>query len=149
VAIGASGFEVAANDASALIFGYAVGLDMTRRDLQEAAKASGRPWSTGKNFPQSAPLSAIRPVEETGLLTHGALTLKVNGAMRQSADVADMIWSVNEILAHLSNLYRLQAGDLVFTGTPAGVGAVQTGDVLEAAIEHVGFLRIAIGESQA
>lgn len=149
VAIGAAGFNVAAQDAHGLIFGYAVGLDMTRRDLQEQAKRSGRPWSTGKNFPFSAPLSSIRPVEGTALLHRGAITLRVNGAVRQSADIGDMIWNVADTLAHLSSLYRLQPGDLVFTGTPDGVGAVLPGDGLEAEIENVGSLRVTIGEPQA
>jgi fumarylpyruvate hydrolase len=149
VAIGAAGFQVAAEDAGALVFGYAVGLDMTRRDLQEQAKAGGRPWSTAKNFPQSAPLSAIRPIAETGLLERGAITLKVNGAVRQSADIGDMIWGVAETLAHLSTLYHLRPGDLVFTGTPEGVGPVRPGDVLDAAVAGVGSLRITIGDPQA
>ena len=149
VAIGGQGFQVAAADAGALIFGYAVGLDMTRRDLQQQAKDAGRPWSTGKNFPQSAPLSAIRPVSDGAPLRRGAITLAVNGSPRQSADIGDMIWSVTETLAHLSRLYTLRPGDLVFTGTPEGVGAVVPGDVLEGAIEHVGSLRVTIGEALA
>jgi fumarylpyruvate hydrolase len=145
VAIGADGAQVARSAAGALIFGYAVGLDMTRRDLQQAAKDAGRPWDTAKNFPASAPVSAIRPVAATGLMKRGAIALRVNGALRQSADIADMIWDVEDTLAHLSGLYRLRAGDLVFTGTPAGVGAVVPGDVLQADIERVGRLRVSIG----
>jgi fumarylpyruvate hydrolase len=149
VAIGATGFQLAAADTAALIFGYTVGLDMTRRDLQEQAKAGGRPWSTAKNFPQSAPLSPIRPVDGTGLLLRGAITLKANGALRQSADIADMIWNVAETLAHLSTLYRLHPGDLVFTGTPEGVGPVMPGDSLDAEIETVGRLHVTVGDPQA
>jgi len=145
VAIGAEGFQVTTEQAAGLIFGYAVGLDMTRRDLQQAAKEQGRPWDTAKNFPRSAPLSAIRPVGQGGMLRSASITLAVNGATRQSADIADMIWSVEETLAQLSALYELHAGDLVFTGTPEGVGAVQQGDVLDGAIEGVGTLHVTVG----
>jgi fumarylpyruvate hydrolase len=145
VAVGKAGFRISAAQAPDLIFGYAVGLDMTRRDLQQSAKDLGRPWSTGKNFPSSAPLSAIRPIGHGGALRAASITLTVNGATRQSADIADMIWSVEETLAQLSTLYELRPGDLVFTGTPEGVGAVQPGDVLEGTIEHVGSLHVTIG----
>ena len=145
VAIGAEGFQVTTEQAAGLIFGYAVGLDMTRRDLQQAAKEQGRPWDTAKNFPRSAPLSAIRPVGQGGMLRSASITLAVNGATRQSADIADMIWSVEETLAQLSALDELHAGDLVFTGTPEGVGAVQQGDVLDGAIEGVGTLHVTVG----
>ena len=145
VAIGAEGFQVTTEQAAGLIFGYAVGLDMTRRDLQQAAKEQGRPWDTAKNFTRSAPLSAIRPVGQGGMLRSASITLAVNGATRQSADIADMIWSVEETLAQLSALYELHAGDLVFTGTPEGVGAVQQGDVLDGAIEGVGTLHVTVG----
>jgi len=145
VAIGAEGFQVTTEQAAGLIFGYAVGLDMTRRDLQQAAKEQGRPWDTAKNFPRSAPLSAIRPVGQGGMLRSASITLAVNGATRQSADIADMIWSVEETLAQLSALYELHAGDLVFTGTPEGVGAVQQGDVLDGTIEGVGTLHVTVG----
>ena len=145
VAIGAEGFQVTTEQAAGLIFGYAVGLDMTRRDLQQAAKEQRRPWDTAKNFPRSAPLSAIRPVGQGGMLRSASITLAVNGATRQSADIADMIWSVEETLAQLSALYELHAGDLVFTGTPEGVGAVQQGDVLDGAIEGVGTLHVTVG----
>jgi fumarylpyruvate hydrolase len=149
VAIGAEGFDVSAATAASLIFGYAVGLDMTRRDLQQQAKEAGKPWSTAKNFPQSAPLSAIRAVASTGALLSGGIVLKVNGGLRQSGDIADMIWSVEETLMHLSRLYTLRPGDLVFTGTPEGVGPVQSGDVLDASIEGVGNLRVTIGAARS
>jgi fumarylpyruvate hydrolase len=113
--------------------------------LQQAAKDHGRPWCTAKNFPHSAPLSAIRPVGQAGVLRSAAMTLTVNGATRQSADIGDMIWSVEETLAQLSTLYELHPGDLVFTGTPEGVGAVQPGDVLAGAIAGVGTLHVTIG----
>ena len=148
VAIGTEGFRVDRAAAQAMVFGYAVGLDMTRRDLQQAAKDAGRPWDTAKNFPASAPLSIIRPVAQSGILGHAAITLTVNGAPRQSANIADMIWDVADTLVHLSALYRLLPGDLVFTGTPEGVGAVVSGDVLEAEIESVGRLRVTIGPAQ-
>jgi fumarylpyruvate hydrolase len=145
VAIGAPGVDLAPDQAATLIFGYAVGLDMTRRDLQADAKSHGRPWSTAKNFPHSAPLGTIHPLAQTGLLQNGNITLKVNGATRQSADIADMIWNVADTIAALSKYYRLVPGDLIYTGTPEGVGAVQPGDVLDASIGALDPLRITIG----
>ena len=145
VAIGATGADLAPQQATELIFGYAVGLDMTRRDLQADAKAHGRPWSTAKNFPRSAPMGTIHPVAQTGILHTGKITLKVNGATRQSADIADMIWNVADTIAALSKYYRLVPGDLIYTGTPEGVGAVQPGDVLDASIASLAPLRITIG----
>ena len=124
------------------IFGHAVGLDMTRRDLQAAAKKLGRPWDTAKGFDYSAPISAIVP--GSAPLTSGAITLDVNGTRRQTGDISEMIWSIAEIIAELGNLYALKAGDLIFTGTPSGVGAVQIGDRLEAAIAGVGALEVEV-----
>ena len=126
----------------AAIFGYAVGLDMTRRDLQAAAKKLGRPWETAKGFDHSGPISAIAPLKSA--LTSGAITLDVNGARRQTGDVADMIWSVSAIMAELGKLFTLKAGDLIFTGTPAGVGPVQRGDRLHGAIEGIGTLDVTV-----
>lgn len=139
-AIGGGGKSI--DQASALdnVFGYAVGVDFTRRDLQLAAKNAGKPWDVAKAFDQSAPISAIRPVGEGPHPVQGAISLAVNGDMRQQADLADMIWSVAEIIAELSRFYELRAGDLIFTGTPAGVSAVNAGDHIEAAIAGVGEL---------
>jgi fumarylpyruvate hydrolase len=122
---------------------------MTRRDLQAAAKQQGRPWCTAKNFPQSAPLSAIVPAGQGGVPSSGAVELRVNGHIRQSGDIADMIWGIPDIIAQLSALYELRPGDLVFTGTPEGVGPTLPGDVLEGAIAGIGTLRITIGEPRA
>lgn len=126
----------------ARVFGYAVGLDMTRRDLQGAAKKQGRPWDTAKGFDFSAPVSAIKP--ERGFLKQGAITLDVNGQRRQSGDLSEMIWPVEGILANLSQFFALMPGDLIFTGTPAGVGPVTKGDRLHGAIEGVGKLDVLV-----
>ena len=116
----------------AQIFGYAVGLDMTRRDLQAEAKAGGKPWEAAKAFDHAAPIAAISPM--TGEMGNGTIALDVNGARRQSADIADMIWNVDEIILELSKLFHLTSGDLIFTGTPAGVGVVRPGDKLRGTI---------------
>jgi fumarylpyruvate hydrolase len=142
VALGGGGADVPADAALSLVFGYAVGVDLTRRDLQSAAKAKGQPWDAAKGFDVSAPISAIR----RGLATPpvGRIRLSVNGAVRQDAEVADMIWAVPEIIAEASRLWRLAAGDLIFTGTPEGVGALARGDRLEGEIEGVGALGFTI-----
>ena len=124
-------------DAAALVFGYAVGLDLTRRDLQAEAKAKGLPWDIGKSFDASAPVSAIVPVADAGDLDPGTLTLEVNGERRQHGALRDLIWTVPEVLHELSQLYRLRAGDLVFMGTPAGVGPLQPGDRFHASLDGV------------
>jgi len=142
VAIGKGGASIAAADAAAHVWGYAVGLDMTRRDLQAEAKKQGRPWDTAKGFDHSAPIGPIR--RAASLLTAGAIALKVNGELRQSGDLSQMIWNIAETIEHLSTLYTLMPGDLIFTGTPAGVAAVTRGDVLDGSIEGVGSLRLAI-----
>lgn len=144
VAIGKSGVEVAAGDAQRLIFGYAVGLDMTRRDLQNDMREKKRPWDIGKSFAQAAPIAPIHPVARTGVLARGEITLDVNGTPRQRGDLSDMIWDVPHVLAFLSKLYRLEPGDLVFTGTPAGVGAVAAGDRLDGRIAGLAPLSIQI-----
>jgi len=135
-----NGRDVAEVDVPRLIFGYAVGLDMTRRDLQAAAKKAGRPWSIAKGFEQSAPIGAIRRIEETGELTQGAITLDVDGQPRQKGDLSDMIWNVRETLAWLSRAWTLKPGDLVFTGTPAGVAAVGRGQRLHGRVAGLGDL---------
>ena len=123
--------------ATSLVFGYAIGLDLTRRDLQAAAKAKGLPWDTGKAFDHSAPISALVPPADIGDLYARTLTLTVNGERRQHGALADLIWKVPEILRELSKLYALRAGDLVFMGTPAGVGPLQVGDVFHASLDGV------------
>ena len=127
------------------IYGYAVGLDMTRRDLQLAAREKGRPWDTGKNFDASAPLGALARAEDVGAIRAGRIELTVNGAVTQEADIADLIWNIEEIVEHLSRLYALRAGDLIMTGTPAGVAAVKPGDELTASIEGLPSLQVTVG----
>jgi fumarylpyruvate hydrolase len=144
VAIGRGGRNIPAAEAAEHIWGYAVGLDMTRRDLQNEMKKQGRPWCIGKAFEQSAPIGPIHPIGRTGRLLKGAITLSVNGAQRQKGDLADLIWSVNEIIEHLSAAWLLQPGDLIYTGTPAGVGAVQRGELMEGHIDGLGKLRVMV-----
>lgn len=144
LAIGKAGRNIPAQEAPGYIFGYAVGLDMTRRDLQMASGGLGHPWDTGKGFDYSAPVSAIHPVTEVGHIDHGRISLQVNGETRQDSDLSDQIWKNHEIVAALSRLYLLQPGDLIFTGTPAGVGPVLPGDRLIASIEKLGSLEVVI-----
>ena len=141
VAIGKVGRNITPGDALGHIFGYAVGLDMTRRDLQGQAKEMRRPWEAGKAFDRGAPCSAIRPAADIGHPAAGAIWIKVNGEMRQEGDLSHQIWSVPESIAHLSELFELVPGDLIFTGTPSGVGPVQAGDVMEGGIDGIGELR--------
>ena len=126
------------------MWGYAVGLDMTRRDLQGEAKKLGRPWCTGKGFDYSAPIAPIHSVSETGHYFKGEIRLDVNGATRQKSDVEKLIWNVAETIEHLSKFYELRPGDLIFTGTPEGVAAVKQGDSLEGAISGLGELKVRI-----
>ena len=144
VAIGVGGSNITHAAALGHVFGYAVGNDLTRRDLQSVAKDAGLPWDVAKGFDQSAPISAIRPVAEAGHVTVGRIWLEVNGQRRQDADLAEMIWSVPEIIVELSTLYTLQPGDLIFTGTPAGVGPVQRGDSLVGGVAGLETLRTTI-----
>jgi fumarylpyruvate hydrolase len=144
VAIGKRGRDVAAADAPSFIWGYAVGLDMTRRDLQGEAKKQGRPWEVGKAFDLSAPISPIRPVAKSGFVVQGRIALKVNGAERQVSDISKLIWNVNETIEHLSKYFELAPGDLIYTGTPEGVAAVVRGDVLEGTVDAVGSLKVRI-----
>ena len=148
IAIGSPVFKVTPEAARAAIWGYASGLDMTRRDLQAAAKAGGKPWDTAKGFDQSAILSDIARVSEVGLLEKGAITLSVNGIEKQRGDLADMIWSQAEIVSNLSHLYHLHPGDLIYTGTPAGVGAVVPGDVIVGRIEGLGEITLTVGPAE-
>ena len=130
VALGGGGADIAPGDAPGLIWGYAAGNDFTRRDLQAAAKTAGRPWDLAKGFDLSAACGALHPAGETGPLDSGRIALRVDGASRQESDLSRMIWPVADVIAHLSQSVRLAAGDLIFTGTPAGVGAVSRGQVV-------------------
>ncbi len=142
--IGTGGYKIPAAKANEHIWGYAVGLDMTRRDLQQVGKDKGRPWTFGKDFDQSAPVGPIAPAAKSGHPKKGKLWLKVNGELRQASDIDQMIWSVPEQIAFLTQYYTLEAGDLIMTGTPAGVGAAKPGDELLAGIEGLGELRVKI-----
>jgi fumarylpyruvate hydrolase len=144
VCIGTGGADIRAADATRHVYGYAVGLDMTRRDLQSEAKKLGRPWEVGKAFDVSAPIGPIHPIASTGALESGAIALTVNGEPRQSSTLDKLIWNVGETIEHLSSLFALQPGDLIFTGTPEGVASVVRGDVLEGAIDGLGSLRVEI-----
>ena len=147
VAIGKAGFELDESDALSVVFGYACGLDMTRRDLQIASRESKGPWDIGKDFENAAIISPIRAAEEIGHPATGRIELSVNGERRQDSDLGNLIWSVPEIIAHLSRLYRLQPGDLVYTGTPDGVGPVAPGDRLTGSIAEVGQIELTIRRS--
>jgi len=144
VAIGVGGRDIPLADALAHVFGYAVGNDLTRRDLQFAAREKGQPWDVSKGFDRSAPVTAIRRAAEVGHLERGRIWIEVNGERRQQADLSEMIWSVPEIVAELSTLFDLVPGDLIFTGTPAGVGPVQRGDSLVGGIDGLETLRTTI-----
>ena len=143
-AIGTAGTELAPERANDVIYGYAVGLDMTRRDLQIDMREKKRPWDLGKSFAEAAPIGPIHPVSQVGHPSRGRIALDVNGETRQRGDLADMIWDVPHVLHFLSLYYELLPGDLVFTGTPAGVGAVVTGDLLVGRIEGLGQLSVRI-----
>ncbi len=144
VALGRGGRDIAVADAASHIWGYAVGLDMTRRDLQATMKKQGRPWEIGKSFEQSAPIAPLVAKAHSGELLRGAITLHVNGTLRQSADLSDLIWSVNETIAELSRAWTLAPGDLIYTGTPAGVAAVQRGDTMVGAVAGLPSLAVAV-----
>lgn len=144
VLLKSGGHDIPVEDALEHVFGYAVGLDMTRRDLQQAAKKAGRPWEVGKAFDRSAPCSQVVRVSEIGHPTKGAIGLARNGAPAQHGDLTQQIWSVPEIISYLSSLLELAAGDVIMTGTPAGVGSVESGDRLEASIEQVGSLVVRV-----
>src|SRR6266567_451524 len=144
VALGKRGFRIEAERANDLVYGYAVGLDMTRRDLQNAMREIKRPWDIGKSFAEAAPIGPVYPVTQVGHPSHGRIALDVNGEPRQRGDLADMIWDVPHVLHFLSQYYELLPGDLVFTGTPSGVAAVVAGDQLVGRIEGLGSLSIRI-----
>ena len=144
VAIGTGGQNIAAADALAHVYGYAVGLDMTRRDLQNDMKKQGRPWCIGKGFDASAPIGPITRAAEAGDVAHAAIWLQVNGVERQRSTVAQLIWNIAETIEHLSAAWELQPGDLIFTGTPAGVAAVVPGDLLEGGVDGLTPLRMTV-----
>jgi fumarylpyruvate hydrolase len=145
VAIGKGGRDIAEGEALDHVHGYATGLDMTRRDLQLEAREKGRPWDTGKNVERSSPLGLIHPVDEVGHLEAGRIALTVNGAVRQDADLAELIWPVADVIAYVSRFYRLEPGDLIYTGTPAGVGAVVEGDTVVVSVAGLSDCSIKIG----
>ena len=144
VAIGKSGRDISVADAAQYVWGYAIGLDMTRRDLQSDAKQQGRPWCTGKGFDYSAPIGPLFPVTELDQVDAAKIHLDVNGVTRQHSEIHKMIWNVSEVIAQLSQFYTLQPGDLIFTGTPEGVAAVVRGDVMEASIDGLGELKVEV-----
>lgn len=144
VAIGKRGANIAASDAVQHIFGYAIGLDMTRRDLQIQMRDAGRPWEIGKTLERGAPVSTLVPIARTGEINSGAIELQVDGLCRQKSDISKLIWSVAEIIAELSRYYVLAPGDLIFTGTPEGVGPVVAGQSMLAKIDRLGELKVRV-----
>lgn len=145
VALGGGGANVAAADALALVWGYGAGLDLTRRDLQAVAKEMSRPWDFAKGFDASAPCSALRPVSEVGHPGDARIWLAVNGAVRQDGTLQEMIWSVADVISHISRFVTLAPGDLIFSGTPAGVGALQPGDHVHGAVEGIAEFELEMG----
>ena len=145
VALGSGGVNLSPESAVSAVFGYAVGVDLTRRDLQSEAKEQGRPWTTAKAFDHSAPVSAINPASMIGHPGASAIRLSVNGQQRQQGAISDMTWSVAEIVAELSRYFELKPGDLIFTGTPSGVSALQPGDRVRAEVDAVGVLNFEMG----
>jgi fumarylpyruvate hydrolase len=144
VALGGGGRDIPAADAQALVFGYGIGIDWTRRDLQAEAKAQGKPWDAAKGFDRSATLGPLHPVSAVGHPTQGRIWLCVNGAIRQDADLTGLIWAVPDVIAALSGLFELRAGDLIYTGTPAGVGRVHRDDRISCGIEGLGTIETVI-----
>lgn len=144
VCLKSGGKNISLSEAESHIYGYALSLDMTRRDLQGAQKKMGRPWEIGKAFERSAPIGPIHPVTATGLLNEGGISLKVNGEIRQEGDLNQMIWKVPEMISYLSEYFELAAGDVILSGTPAGVGPVVKGDVMEIAADGLGSMTIPV-----
>ena len=144
VAIGKGGSNISRQDALSHVFGYGVGIDLTRRDLQQEAKDKKRPWDWGKGFDNSAPISALRKASEIGHPEAGRIHITVNGAVKQDGDLSQLIWPVADVIAFISQSMRLEAGDLIYTGTPAGVGAIQPGDVLKGEVAGVASLTVSI-----
>ena len=144
VALKSGGAEISLENALEHVYGYGLGLDMTRRDLQGEAKKLGRPWEVGKSFEKSAPMSELVPASETGHLDQGRICLKVNGEIKQDGDLNQMIWKVPEMIAYLSRFYDIAGGDLIMSGTPAGVGPIQRGDKMECEIENLSTMTIEV-----
>ncbi len=144
VAIGKGGKAIPPEQASQHIWGYAIGLDMTRRDLQSVMKKESKPWCIGKGFDHGAPIGPLVPVESTGLLNAGGIRLDVNGETRQSGDLKDLIWNIPEVISHLSMAWEIKPGDLIFTGTPSGVGPVVPGDQMTASADRVGSISLTV-----
>ncbi|MEM8802617.1 MAG: fumarylacetoacetate hydrolase family protein [Pseudomonadota bacterium] len=144
VALKSGGVNISIGEAEGHIFGYALALDMTRRDLQGAQKKMGRPWEIGKAFERSAPIGPVHPVEQTGVLSEGAIELRINGEARQTGDLNQMIWKVPEMIAYLSEYFELAAGDVILSGTPAGVGPVSRGDIMEVSADGLADLRVEV-----
>jgi fumarylpyruvate hydrolase len=142
--IGTAGADIPVERALEHVYGYAVGLDMTRRDLQMKMREMGRPWEIGKAFDRSAPIGPVHRASDVGHIERGAIELSVDGAMRQRSDVSQLIWSVAETIADLSRFFRLEPGDLIYTGTPEGVGPVQRGELMIASVERLGELRVRV-----
>lgn len=145
VAIGAPAFKIETAQAMDVVWGFGCGIDLTRRDLQELAKKSGKPWDLSKDFEQSAPLAPLSPKQDFGAIGAQRISMEHNGRIVQDSALSDMVWSVPEVIAHLSGFYHLQPGDLIFTGTPAGVGPVAPGDRLLARVEGLHALEVTIG----
>jgi fumarylpyruvate hydrolase len=148
VAIGTPGYQVTVKQAAAMIWGYTVGIDLTKRDLQAEAKRQGRPWDVSKGFDGSAPIGAIHPAAQVGALEARRIWLDVNGTRRQEGNLSQMIWSVEETISQLSTYFQLLAGDLIFTGTPAGVGKLVAGDRVEAGIDGIGVIHVEINSGR-
>ena len=144
VAIGKQGKNIKKEDAEKYIYGYACGLDMTRRDCQFAMRDKGRPWEIGKAFDHSAPIGPIYPASQVGFINSGVIHLDVNGEKKQSSDITKLIWNVAETIEHLSGFFELFPGDLIYSGTPEGVGAVKQGDLLAGRIDKLGTLQVRI-----
>ena len=144
VMLKSGGTNIPLDEAESHIFGYAVSLDMTRRDLQAEQKATRRPWEIGKAFERSAPVGPVHRVEQTGILNEGPMVLKVNGAVRQEGDLNQMVWKVPEMISYLSEYFELAAGDVILSGTPAGVGPVEKGDVMEMSVAGLGSITVTV-----
>ena len=147
LAVGKAGFRVSAEDAHTVIYGYAAGLDMTRRDLQLVARDKGRPWDLGKDIEEGSVCSEIVPMEGV-VIERGAIALEVNGQTQQSSDVDKLIWNIREIIADLSQFYHLQPGDIIYTGTPEGVGAVVSGDKITGRVDGVAEVALTVGAAE-
>ena len=146
VMLKSGGIDIELNNALSHVYGYAICLDMTRRDLQSAQKKLGRPWEIGKAFERSAPIGVIHQAKEIGHLMEGFIQLKVNREIKQQGNLNQMIWKVPEMVSYLSEYFELDAGDVIFSGTPAGVGSIKTGDIIEASIENLGNLKVSVKE---